>query len=46
VTLWGEILVNMVNEDLMDKKTMLIVTSNFVRDFYGENILRFGPSLW
>jgi hypothetical protein len=36
VTLWGDILVNMVDEDLMDKQTIIIVTSNFVRDFYGE----------
>ncbi|CAM0879222.1 unnamed protein product [Alopecurus aequalis] len=34
VTLWGDSLANMVNEDLLGKQTIVIVTSNLVKDFY------------
>lgn len=35
LTLWGDILANMVNEDLLEKQTIVIVTSNLVREFHG-----------
>ncbi|KAM0851234.1 hypothetical protein ACQ4PT_052565 [Festuca glaucescens] len=38
VTLWGESLANMLNEDLLGKQTIVIVTSNLVKDFYGLSL--------
>jgi hypothetical protein len=37
----GVNLANMLNEDLLGKQTIVIVTSNLVKDFYGENFSLF-----
>ncbi|XP_044318423.1 uncharacterized protein [Triticum aestivum] len=38
ITLWGDILANTVNESLLDKQTIVIVTSNLVRKFNGLSL--------
>ncbi|KAM0899937.1 hypothetical protein ACQ4PT_020974 [Festuca glaucescens] len=38
ISLWGDILANRLNEDLLHKQTIVIVTSNLVRKFNGLSL--------